>query len=156
MEQKMERKSVLSDFIRSLKYARYLPEEHRRESWEEIVERNIKMHIRRFPLLATEIREVYKGVLDYSYLPSMRSLQFGLDAIEKNHSRIYNCAYVPLTDIETFGEVMFLLLSGCGVGFSVRKYHIAKLPKITVTVLGTSLNHLIGDSIEGWSDAVKV
>jgi len=113
----------------------------------------MKMHIRRFPFLEKEIREKYKGVYAFQYLPSMRSLQFGLDAIEKNHSRIYNCAYVPLVDVDTFGEIMFLLLSGCGVGFSCRTYHVDLLP--TVKEIKAVEGYQIGDSIEGWADAVK-
>ena len=151
--QEVRKKTILSEVIRSLKYARYLPEVKRRETWEETVERNIKMHVRKFPFLEEEIRQIYQGVLGYLYLPSMRSLQFGLDAVEKNNTRIYNCAYVPIIDVPTFGEIMFVLLSGCGVGFSVRKYHVSQLPKIQK--MTSERTWLIDDSIEGWADAVK-
>jgi ribonucleoside-triphosphate reductase len=151
--QEVRKKTILSEVIRSLKYARYLPEVKRRETWEETVERNVKMHVRKFPFLEEEIRQVYQGVLGYLYLPSMRSLQFGLDAVEKNNTRIYNCAYVPIIDVPTFGEIMFVLLSGCGVGFSVRKYHVSQLPKIQK--MASERTWLIDDSIEGWADAVK-
>jgi ribonucleoside-diphosphate reductase alpha chain len=144
---------VLSEVVRVLKYARYLPEYKRRETWDEIVERNIKMHTNKFPFLEDEIKEIYKGVLSYKFLPSMRSLQFGLTAIEKNNSRIYNCAYVPLWDHEVFGEIMFLLLSGCGVGFSVQTHHISKLPELDSPSL--EVIYEIEDTIEGWADAVK-
>lgn len=145
--------SLLSEIVRTLKYAKFLPELRRRETWKETVERNITMHVRKYPFLEEEIRKAYQGVFKYHYLPSMRSMQFGLEAAEKNNTRIYNCAYVPVVDIDTFGEIMFILLSGCGVGFSVRKYHVSRLPKIKVPEAYET--YAIADSIEGWADAIK-
>lgn len=146
---------LLSDFIIYSKYARYLQKENRREVWKEIVDRNKKMHINKFPKLKEEIENAYKYVYDKKVVPSMRSLQFGGKPIDINNSRIYNCSYLPIDDWRAFPEIMFLLLSGCGVGFSVQKHHIEKLPEIRKPNPERIKRFLIGDSIEGWADAIK-
>ena len=86
----------------------------------------------------------------------MRSLQFAGKPIQVSPNRLYNCSYLPVDDVEAFNEIMFLLLSGCGVGYSVQQHHIKDLPVITKPYMKRSKRFVIGDSIEGWSDAVKV
>ena len=86
----------------------------------------------------------------------MRSLQFSGKPIEISPNRLYNCSYLPIDHTDSFSECMFLLLSGCGVGYSVQKHHIEKLPHITKPFEGRTRRFVIGDSIEGWSDAIKV
>ena len=96
------------------------------------------MHKEKFPMLENEIEDLYKLVYDKKVLPSMRSLQFAGKPIEINNSRIFNCSYLPVENWVAFSETMFLLLSGCGVGYSVKKHHIEKLPEIkrpTKTIL---------------------
>ena len=110
---------ILSDITVYMKYAKYLPEENRRETWEELVTRNKNMHIKRYPELRDQIEENYKLVYDKKVLPSMRSLQFGGKPIEISPNRIYNCAYLPIDHPDSFAETMFLLLGGTGVGYSV-------------------------------------
>jgi ribonucleoside-diphosphate reductase alpha chain len=139
-----------------MKYAKYLPELNRRETWEELVTRNKKMHIKRYPELTDQIEEKYKFVYDKKILPSMRSLQFGGKPIEISPNRVYNCAYLPIDHIDSFHETMFLLLGGTGVGFSVQKHHVEKLPPINKPYTKRIRRFLVGDSIEGWADAVKV
>jgi ribonucleoside-diphosphate reductase alpha chain len=137
-----------------MKYARFIPEKNRRETWEELVTRNKEMHQRKYPQLKDEIENVYKFVYDKKVLPSMRSLQFGGKPIEISPNRIYNCAYLPIDDWRAFGEVMFLLLGGTGVGYSVQKHHVEELPAIH-RPKSKERRFLISDSIEGWADAVK-
>ena len=84
----------------------------------------------------------------------MRSLQFAGKPIELNNTRIFNCSYLPIDDWRAFSEIMFLLLSGTGVGYSVQTHHVDNLPEITVPV--KHKRYLIGDSIEGWADAVRM
>ena len=146
---------ILSDITVYMKYAKYLPELNRRESWEELVTRNKEMHIKRYPKLATEIEAAYQYVYDKKVLPSMRSLQFGGKPIEISPNRIYNCAYLPIDDWRAFGETMFLLLGGTGVGYSVQKHHVESLPEIRKPNSDRTRRYLIADSIEGWADAVK-
>ena len=146
---------ILSDITVFLKYAKYTPELNRREVWTELVDRNKAMHLKKYPQLAEEIESTYKFVYDKKILPSMRSMQFAGKPIEISPNRIYNCAYAPVDDWRTFGEIMFLLLGGTGIGFSVQKHHVAKLPEIRKPNASKFRRYLISDSIEGWADAVK-
>lgn len=145
---------ILSDLIIYMKYARYVPELQRRELWSEICERYASMLIERYPMLEEEIAENMKFVVNKKVLPSMRAMQFAGPAIEKNNSRIYNCAYLPVDDIRAFSEAMFLLLGGTGVGFSVQVSHVDNLPLVLKAT--KRRRFLVGDSLEGWADCVKV
>jgi ribonucleoside-diphosphate reductase alpha chain len=145
---------ILSEITTYMKYAKYVPELKRRETWEELVTRNKEMHQTKFPQLKNEIEEAYKLVYAKKVLPSMRSLQFAGKPIELNNARIFNCSFLPIDDWRSFSEIMFLLLSGCGVGFSVQTHHVDQLPEIKVPT--KQKRYLIGDSIEGWADAVRM
>lgn len=146
---------LLSDITVFNKYARYLPLQGRREDWAEIVQRNCDMHIARYPKLAGEIHRVFREfVLTKKVLPSMRSLQFGGRPIQLANNRIFNCAYMPADHPDAFSEMMFLLLGGTGGGYSVQRQHVAKLPAVQGTT--EERRFVIGDSIEGWADSVKV
>ena len=147
---------ILSDITVYMKYARYMKDQDRRETWEELVDRNKAMHLKKYPNLGNEIEEAYNYVYAKKVLPSMRSMQFGGKPIEVAPNRIYNCAYMPIDHIAAFSECMFLLLGGTGVGFSVQRHHVDKLPEIQMPSQKRSRRYLIGDSIEGWADAVKV
>ena len=147
---------ILSDITVYMKYAKYMPELQRRETWDELVTRNKNMHIKRYPELKDEINNVYRLVYDKKILPSMRSMQFGGKPIEISPNRVYNCAYLPIDSADAFSETMFLLLGGTGVGYSVQKHHVASLPPINKPYAKRKKRFLIGDSIEGWADAIKV
>jgi len=148
--------NILSDITVHMKYAKYNPELKRRETWEELVDRNMAMHIKKYPELEVEIRKAYSYVFTKQILPSMRSLQFAGKPIEISPNRLYNCSYLPVDSLDAFNEIMFLLLSGCGVGYSVQQHHIKRLPFIMQPFKFRTRRFVIGDSIEGWSDAVKV
>lgn len=113
------------------------------------------MHIAKYPALKNDILTAYQFVFDKKVLPSMRSLQFGGRPIELAPNRIFNCAYMPIDDSDAFSELMFLLLGGTGGGYSVQKHHVNKLPSV-IGPLEERRRYAIGDSIEGWADAVKV
>jgi len=147
---------ILSDITVYMKYARYLPKLKRRETWKELVTRNKKMHLKKYPELGYEINKVYKLVYDKKILPSMRSMQFAGKSIEISPNRVYNCAYLPIDDWRSFSEVMFLLLGGTGVGYSVQKHHVEQLPEIHRPNPKRKRRFLVGDSIEGWADSIKV
>ena len=147
---------ILSDITVFMKYAKFQPEKNRRETWEELVTRNKEMHQKKFPHIKDEIESTYKMVYDKKVLPSMRSLQFGGKPIEISPNRIYNCAYMPIDHVDSFAETMFLLLGGTGVGYSVQKHHVEKMPDIKKPNPERTRRYLIGDSIEGWADAIKV
>lgn len=145
---------ILSDVIVYSKYAKFLEDKKRRETWTEIVDRNKEMHIKKYPMMKEEIAAAYTLVYEKKVLPSMRALQFGGKPIELMANRIYNCCYLPMNDRLAFSELMFLLLGGSGVGYSVQRFHVNKLPPIIKPT--KSRRYLIGDSIVGWADAVKV
>jgi len=148
--------TILSQITTHMKYARHLPEIHRRENWDDLCDRNEAMHIKRFPMLKQEIKQVYSEfVRTKRVLPSMRSLQFGGAPIELTQSRIFNCAFAPIDHPAAFSEAMFLLLGGSGVGYSVQERHIVLLPTLQGPSESTR-RFVVGDSIEGWADAVKV
>ena len=136
------------------KYAKYVPELKRRETWEEIVGRYEQMMVKKYPKLEDMIKQATGYIRDKKVLPSMRALQFAGPAAEVNNARIYNCCYLPIDSIHSFNETMFLLLGGTGVGYSVQKHHVDQLPAVTKP--GKKRNYLIEDSIMGWADAIKV
>ena len=146
---------ILSDVTVFMKYSKFLEGKDRRENWQELVSRNMEMHIKKYPSLKKEIKKNYKFVYDKKVLPSMRSMQFAGKPIDVAPNRIYNCAFLPIDDWRSFGEVMFLLLGGTGVGYSVQYHHVEKLPEITLPNTNRTRRFLVADSIEGWADAVK-
>lgn len=152
-------KQLLSEITTFSKYARYLPELKRRESWDEICDRYEKMMITKYFNLKAEIIEAVKLIRNKKILPSMRMLQFAGTPIERNEARGYNCSYLPIDNYRAFDETMFLLLSGCGVGFSVQKHHIEQLPQILPKFKADGKikerKYLVSDSLEGWGDAIK-
>jgi len=150
-------KKILSDITVHMKYAKYKPELLRRETWEEICERNMNMHIKKYPMLEQDIRDVYAHfVLPKLVLPSMRSMQFAGKPIDISPNRVYNCAYMPIDSHLAFSEAMFLLLGGTGVGYSVQRHHVEQLPELIMPNPDRQRRYLIADSIEGWADAVKI
>ncbi|MGL4676790.1 MAG: hypothetical protein ACRCWI_03885 [Brevinema sp.] len=135
------------------KYSRYIDTENRRETWHEICDRVMAMHMEKYPHIKDDIAHAFSFVYDKKVLPSMRSLQFAGRPINLNPVRLYNCSYIAVTHHKVFSEIMFLLLSGTGVGFSVQKHHITQLPPIKKAT--RNVRYMIGDSIEGWSDAIN-
>lgn len=143
---------LASEIIIYSKYAKYLPEFNRRETWDGIIDRYQGMMEEKYPFLNRQINTACRYVRNKKVLPSMRMLQFAGPAILKNNSRGYNCSFMHASSIKFFRELMFLLLGGTGVGYSVQKIHIDQLPPIKRVL--TPQKFLIGDSIEGWADAV--
>jgi len=146
-------REILSDLIVYSKYAKFIPELQRRETWDELVMRNQMMHMKKYPELVAEIDQAYTFVRQRKVLPSMRSMQFAGKPIELSPARLYNCCFMPMDHFLCFNELMFLLLSGCGVGYSVQSHHVSKLPEVRKP--HRKRRYLIGDSIEGWADSVK-
>lgn len=144
---------TLSDVTTWSKYAKYIPELNRRETWDEIVDRYEVMMVKRYPELKSDIIEKAVLIRDKKVLPSMRSLQFAGPAIAANEVRGYNCAFLHIDSYHAFSEAMFLLLAGTGIGYSVQKHHVEKLPSITVPTKNRKF--VVSDDIMGWADAVK-
>ena len=153
----MDDKQALADITVFNKYARFDNNLNRRENWNEIVTRNMEMHKTKYPHIADKIEDIYREfVYTKKVLPSMRSLQFGGKPILMAENRIFNCAYMPAESTKFFSELMFLLLGGTGVGYSVQGRHTNKLPKIKAPESDQEYKYQIQDSIVGWADAVKV
>jgi ribonucleoside-diphosphate reductase alpha chain len=176
----------LEDYIAVSRYARYDANKRRRETWAEAVERVRDMHLGHYDetslleitaeaLRAGEIEarviskmgslnslheaitQAFAAVEQKRVLPSMRSLQFGGDAILQKHTRIYNCAFLHIDRVDSFRETLYLLLCGCGVGFSVQTQHVSRLPALAPapTEDASVEPYLITDTIEGWADALN-
>jgi ribonucleoside-diphosphate reductase alpha chain len=141
------------------KYARWLENQNRRETWKEAVERVKNMMHTKYADkdIADEINWAYDAMYKKKVLGSQRALQFGGDPILKRHAKIYNCTSSYCDRLRFFQECFWLLLCGSGTGFSVQKHHVAKLPSLEHNVEeGICTKYVIDDSIEGWSDALGV
>ena len=137
------------------KYARWIPEKKRRETWRESVDRVMHMMYEQYPDVNGDIVWAYDMMHKKRVLGSQRALQFGGKPIFKHHARMYNCIASYIDRLRFFQECMYLLLCGCGTGFSVQKHHVAKLPTLVKAKKGTK-KFVIPDTIEGWSDALGV
>ena len=145
---------LLSDIVSFRTYANFLRHISRRESLAESINRNMTMHLDRFPKLSRDIVKSYQRVHELKVMPSMRALQFSGTAILKNEIRQYNCSFLHIDDIRAFGETFFLLLSGTGVGYSVQDRHISQLPKLKSPKQEGFF--VIQDSIMGWAQALDL
>lgn len=145
---------AIANYIHPSKYSRYLPEKKRREVYSETVGRVEKMHLDRFPHVAEEITEAFDAVRHKRILPSMRSMQFAGPAIEQINARQYNCSFTHIDRPKAFGEVLYMLLCGCGVGYSVQFDHVDKLPPLKTINRHNVRHHTIVDSIQGWGNAL--
>jgi ribonucleoside-triphosphate reductase len=154
MEGKLNKSNrLLSDIVSFRTYAKYLPHVGRRESLEETINRNMTMHLERFPKLSKDILKAYKQVHDLKAMPSMRGLQFGGEAILKNNVRQYNCSFVHAKYERVFAEILYLLLCGTGVGYSVQRHHVQQLPAIRKPK--EEGRFIVHDSIEGWAESIN-
>jgi len=147
----------LQNYVFTSKYSRYIPDKMRRETFEEAVERVITMHRRHFEKKGIDVESLLQrcesAMKKRMVLGSQRAMQFGGDPILRKNARIYNCTTSYCDRTRFFQEALWLLLCGCGVGFSVQKHHIAKLPDISPPT-GEEETFIIPDTIEGWADAL--
>ena len=144
---------LLSEIVAYRTYAKHLTTFNRRESLEETLNRNLTMYLEKYPKLSRDIIKAFKQVHDFNVMPSMRSLQFGGEAISRNNVRLFNCSFANITYPRIFAESLFLLLSGTGFGFSVQKHHVAQLP--TIKKPKEEGIYIVHDSIEGWAEALN-
>lgn len=145
-------KNWLGEFIFFAKYARSVG--GRRETWDECVNRVMGMHFEKAPRHKELIEEAFEAVRQKQILPSMRSLQFAGPAIFQHEARMYNCSYTLVDREAVFGEIFYLLLCGCGVGFSVQPCHVSKLPKLKHSDKKHVTHKTVEDNIEGWADSI--
>lgn len=153
--------TALQNYTFTSKYAQYIKEKKRRETWGEAIERVRDMHIRRYPQIKDEIEWAFEQSRQKRVLGSQRALQYGGKPIEKRNAKIYNCIASYCDRLRFFQECFWLLLCGCGTGFSVQKHHFAKLPPFSPQWQDKTAKHVkkvyqIPDTIEGWADASGV
>ena len=151
--------NTLQEYTRIAKYAKYLPEHRRRETWREQVDRVFDMHreyFKDFPDVAPYIDFAESAVFKKDILGSQRILQFGGTPIFKHNARVYNCGFGHINRPRAFQELMYLLLCGCGIGFSVQRHHISQLPPVTKRKDIIEKTYIVPDTIEGWADAIGV
>lgn len=154
-------KAMLSESKFAMGYSRWDDNLERYERWEESVARVMDMHRKKYasrmtPELAAAIDFAQEAYTNKAVLGSQRALQFGGEQIFRHESRLYNCSAAYCDRPRFFQEAMYLLLCGCGVGFSVQQQHVAKLPALTAVDGQRSMVYTVPDSIEGWSDAFGV
>lgn len=149
---------ALQEYTYWSKYARHNKAAKRRETWHEAVARVEAMHLRKYPQIAKEIKWAFDQVRTKRVLGSQRALQFGGEPIERKNARLYNCTASYCDRVRFFQEAFWLLLCGCGCGFSVQKHHVAKLPDFhaDMTFPKGKRTFVVPDTIEGWADALGV
>lgn len=141
-------------FIHRSRYARWLEDEQRRESWSETVGRYISnvVHTKIDTKLENEIEE---AILGLEVMPSMRALMTAGPAADRDNTCMYNCSYLPVDDPKSFDEAMFILLCGTGVGFSVERQYVNKLPDVPDQLFDSDTVIIVKDSKEGWAKALR-
>lgn len=141
-------------FIALSRYARWLPEEGRRETFSETVARYMSNVV--YPLLnSSEDAKIEEAILDLEVMPSMRAMMTAGPAADRDNTCMYNCSYLPVDDPKSFDEAMFILLCGTGVGFSVERQYISKLPEVPDTLYNSDTVIAVKDSKEGWAKAYR-
>lgn len=145
-------------FIHKSRYARYMDEEGRRETWEETVDRYIDFWKHRHadnPQIQEGLREAREAILNLEVMPSMRCLMTAGKALDRDNVAGYNCAYTPVDHVRVFDEILYILMCGTGVGFSVERQYINKLPEVAEEFHQSDTTIVVADSKIGWADAFK-
>lgn len=151
---------LYSQYIHKSRYSRYLDDKNRRENWEETVDRYMNFlenhleskHGYSMGDLKSKLRT---AIVDHEIMPSMRALMTAGKALERDNTAGYNCSYLPVDDPKAFDEAMFILLCGTGVGFSVERQFITKLPEIPDQLFHSETTITVHDSKEGWAKALR-
>ena len=143
------------NFIAISRYAKWLPKESRRETFSETVDRyidNVVAPVVPEPKVRDELRD---AILSLSITPSMRAMMTAGPAANRDNTCMYNCSYLPVDDPKAFDEAMFILLCGTGVGFSVERQFISKLPEVPDQLFKSATTIVVKDSKEGWAKAYR-
>ena len=147
--------SVYQSVIAMSRYARYLPEENRRETWEETVDRMVNYLSSKNKGLTKEFKEIREAVLNLEIMPSMRLMMSAGEACERDNIAAYNCSYLAMNNKRAFSEALYILMNGTGVGFSCERQEISKLPAIPDAISNTDDTIVVGDSKLGWAKSFK-
>jgi ribonucleoside-diphosphate reductase alpha chain len=142
-------------FIHTSRYARWIEDEERRETWAETVERFMENVVVGKVDAKTE-DEIRFAILNLEVMPSMRAMMTAGPALMRDNTCGYNCSYLPVDDVKSFDEAMFILLCGTGVGFSVERQYVQKLPEVPEKLFDSETTILVKDSKEGWAKALRM
>lgn len=142
-------------FIATSRYARWLEDENRRETWPETVGRFIDNIVRPSGLDSKTTDEIEEAILNLEVMPSMRALMTAGQAADRDNTCVYNCSYLPVDHPRAFDEAMFILLCGTGVGFSVERQSIQKLPQVPEDLAEVEDIIVVQDSKEGWAKGLR-
>ena len=142
-------------FIHKSRYARWMPEEARRETWEETVQRYVDFWTKRGQIDSKVAAKLYNAILNLEVMPSMRCLMTAGVALDKDNVAGFNCSYLAIDSPRSFDELMYVLMCGTGVGFSVERNFITKLPVIAESFHNTDTTIVVGDSKIGWASAFR-
>ena len=147
------------EYIAASRYARYIDDKSRRETWEETVQRFIDYIFERTPAIAEDKEtkeELFNAILNHELMPSMRALMTAGKSADRDNTCIYNCSYLPVDDPKSFDEAMFILLCGTGVGFSVESKYINQLPEVPEKMFDSEHTIAVHDSKEGWAKSLRL
>ena len=143
-------------FIAKSRYARWLESENRREDWSETVGRYMEQVVEPHVQLLDPITDaLYDAIVGLEVMPSMRAMMTAGPALTRDNTSGYNCSYLPVDDPKSFDEAMFILLCGTGVGFSVERQYISKLPEVPDTLFDSETTVVVKDSKEGWAKSLR-
>ena len=142
-------------YIHASRYARWLPEEERRETWEETVDRYINFWLNREQINEEEARELENAIYNLEVMPSMRALMTAGPALERDNVAGFNCSYVAVNNQRSFDEIMYVLLCGTGVGFSVEKKYVSQLPIVADEFHESDTVIVVPDSKIGWATSFR-
>jgi len=145
-------------YISKSRYARYVDEVARREEFEETVDRLISFWMGRVPsnIIGTStFKEIRRAILNLEIMPSMRTFMTAGPALDRDNVAGYNCAYTAIDNVRAFDEIMYILMCGTGVGFSVERQYINKLPEVAEEFHDSESNIRVRDSKIGWASAYK-
>lgn len=143
------------EFIAASRYARWLPEQKRRETWEETVGRYCDFWLRSEKLDAEHANVLYDAIVALEVMPSMRCLMTAGPALERDNVAGFNCSYLPIDHPRAFDELMYILLCGTGVGFSVERQYVGKLPEVAETFHDSETAIVVPDSKIGWAKSFR-
>ena len=142
-------------FIHKSRYARWLPEEGRRETWAETVQRYVDFWDNRGQITKADGEKLYKAIYNLDVMPSMRCLMTAGEALDKDNVAGFNCSYLHIDHQKSFDEMMYVLMCGTGVGFSVERQFIEKLPTVAESFHDTDSTIVVADSKIGWASAFR-
>ena len=144
------------NFIATSRYARWLDDEGRRETWSETVTRYVDYMSEKVGIDENTSNEIWAAIHNLDVMPSMRALMTAGPALDRDNTAGYNCSYLPVDDIKSFDEAMYILLCGTGVGFSVERQYVDKLPEVPDVLVDSQTTIVVRDSKEGWARAFRM